>query len=77
MKQLLSFLFILFVTNAVLVQTVPQKMNYQAVARSADGTLISDKTVVLRIGITSSEIMNRPVYAEEHAVTTNKLGLFA
>ena len=56
-------------------QSVPQKMSYQAMARNADGAVIADKAVALRIAILSSDDLDRPVYAEEHLVTTNKLGL--
>jgi hypothetical protein len=77
MKTILSFLLALCVSipSFVLAQGVPQKMNYQAVARTADGVVIADKEVGLRIAIVSSDNMERPVYAEEHLVTTNKLGL--
>lgn len=62
--------------SLLFAQSVPQKMNYQAVARTADGTVISDKEIALRIGIMSSDDMQRSIYAEEHHVITNKLGLF-
>ncbi len=81
MKNLLLCLFVIvnctFLIGNSFAQTVPQKMNYQGVARDAGGELIAEQSISVRIGITSSEIMNRPVYAEEHAVTTNKSGLFA
>ncbi len=57
-------------------QTVPQKMNYQAVARSADGKPLADREVTVRIGIMAAESMERPLYSEEHAVATNRFGLF-
>jgi hypothetical protein len=77
MKTLFSVLLALCVSipSFVLAQGVPQKMNYQAVARTADGVVIADKEVGLRIAIVSSDNMERPIYAEEHLVTTNKLGL--
>lgn len=54
-------------------QNAPQKMNYQAVARDADGHELVGKTITLRIGITNGD---RVVYSEEQTVTTSKLGLF-
>ncbi|MGB0916528.1 MAG: hypothetical protein ACPGU4_02965, partial [Flavobacteriales bacterium] len=76
MKKLIT-IFALITTSVTVVsaQSVPQKMNYQAVARTADGIVIADKEVSMQIVIVSSEDMDRPVYAEEHWVTTNKLGL--
>ena len=77
MRTILSFLLALCVSipSFLLAQNAPQKMNYQAVARTADGAVIADKEVGLRIAIVSSDNMERPVYAEEHLATTNKLGL--
>ncbi|MFT4681998.1 MAG: hypothetical protein ACI9YU_001851, partial [Flavobacteriales bacterium] len=71
----LVLLFAFFSILSVFAQQVPQKMNYQAVARTADGQVISNKQVALRIAIMSGDDMNRPVFAEEHSVETNKLGL--
>gem|GEM_PF-2082045 len=56
-------------------QTVPQKMNYQAVIRDSDNNPISQSSVRLRIAIISEADMARPVYIEEHLVNTSKLGL--
>lgn len=63
------------VPSFLFAQGVPQKMNYQAVARTADGSVIANQEVGLRIAIISSDDMDRPLYAEEHRVITNKLGL--
>lgn len=67
---------VLFLPIILLAQNAPQKFNYQAVARGADGMVLADKQVALRIAILSGENLDRPVYAEEHNVMTNKLGLF-
>jgi len=67
--------FALLCPYFLFAQGVPQKMNYQAVARTADGAVITDKEVALRIAIISSDNLDRPVYSEEHLVTTSKLGL--
>ncbi|MBI1288057.1 MAG: hypothetical protein GC178_10835 [Flavobacteriales bacterium] len=76
-KLLLSLLFpFSFFLLPALAQQAPQKFNYQAVARDADGKALSDSEVILRIAIMSGNDLDRPVYSEEHTVTTNKLGLF-
>ena len=54
----------------------PEMFNYQGVARDADGNALAGKEVALRIAIMSEAEPDRPLYAEEHLVTTNKLGLF-
>ncbi|MFT5310355.1 MAG: hypothetical protein ACI8VL_001259 [Bacteroidia bacterium] len=76
MKHILLAVFSLLATSTLFAQSVPQKMNYQAVARLSDGKVISEQTVILRIGIMSAEDMERPVYSEEHRSTTNEFGLF-
>jgi len=76
MRQLLTTLFIVLISTAAWAQSVPQKMNYQGVARDADGKTLADREIGLRIGIVSADDMDKPVYSEEHVVQTNKLGLF-
>lgn len=71
----LIFQFSILITHSVRAQA-PQKFNYQAVARDAKGNILSDSHIDLRISLTSASDMDRPVYVEEHSVTTNKLGLF-
>ncbi|MFT4982285.1 MAG: hypothetical protein ACI9UR_002155 [Bacteroidia bacterium] len=55
----------------------PEMFNYQGVARNADGKVLSNQEISLRIGILSAVNMDRAVYAEEHATKTNNLGLFS
>ncbi|MFT4526297.1 MAG: hypothetical protein ACI85F_002469 [Bacteroidia bacterium] len=43
-------------------QGVPQKMNYQAVARTADGSVIADQEVALQIAIISADNL---LYSEQ------------
>lgn len=66
----------LFLSSAALAQQAPQKFNYQAVARDASGKALAEQKVALRIAIMSGDDLDRPVYAEQHTVTTNRLGLF-
>lgn len=77
MKNLLPIVIsLIFTANQTLAQTAPQKFNYQAVARNADGKALTGQQLALRIAILSAEDLDRSVYSEEHMVTTNKLGLF-
>ncbi|MFT5019965.1 MAG: hypothetical protein ACI9CU_001357, partial [Polaribacter sp.] len=55
----------------------PEMFNYQGVARNADGKVLSNQEISLRIGILSAVNMDRAVYAEEHAIKTNNFGLFS
>lgn len=55
----------------------PQRFQYQAVARSANGDLLANQTVALRLSILDGSTGGPVLYQETHAVTTNTLGLFA
>jgi hypothetical protein len=61
---------------------VPQKINYQAVARDGSGKIISNKPITIRFtvlgSIQSGAVQSTgPIqYVETHEVTTNQFGLF-
>jgi uncharacterized protein (TIGR02145 family) len=55
---------------------VPQKINYQAVARHADGTAITNQQIAIRIAILLGSAQGNAVYTETHSVTTDDFGLF-
>ena len=78
MKQIFIFLFSLFLFSSTLMaQTVlPQAMKYQAVARDAEGLVMGNKNISLKISLLSGSIEGRTLYAEIHEVTTSPLGLF-
>ena len=76
MRYIAVALLVLLTYSISFSQGVPQKMNYQAVARTADGSVIKNQEIALQIAIKSIDNMDRPVYAEQHVVKTNKLGLF-
>ena len=78
MKQLYLLLFSLLICGSTLFgQTVlPQAMKYQAVARDAEGLVLSNKNISLKISLLSGAVDGRAVYTEIHDVTTSPLGLF-
>lgn len=70
---ILSSLFIILNTAA---QNVPQKFNYQGVARDVNGDPIVDTDILVRFSLipfASSEVAD---YVETHSVQTNAFGLF-
>ena len=67
------FIFIVFATQA---QTVPQKINYQGVVRSANGSPIVTTSITVRFRILQSSITGSVSFAETHTTSTNALGLF-
>lgn len=54
----------------------PESINYQAVARDADGKVKMKTSLDVRIGIYSGITGATKIYEETHTVTTNDFGLF-
>ncbi len=75
MKKVYSVIAILFFVAAVYAQS-PQTMNYQAVARRTDGTLIKNQAVSVDIRIRDGSATSQIVYWETDTATTNEYGLF-
>lgn len=72
--QFLSLVLFLIV-NSSLAQ-VPEAFNYQGVLRNAEGELIKEQNVSIRIAILEGSLTGSEVYSEIHDVTTNKFGVF-
>ncbi|WP_213086999.1 hypothetical protein [Chitinophaga agrisoli] len=51
-------------------------INYQAVARNTNGTMLANQAVNVRISILGGAANGPVQYQETHSVTTNQLGLF-
>lgn len=75
---LLSYLLILGInmSSAQSNQSIAQGINYQAVARNAEGQLLANQTVTLKIALSSKTGAQKEHYAEIHEVRTDALGLF-
>ncbi|WP_342665035.1 phage tail protein [Sporocytophaga myxococcoides] len=54
----------------------PEAINYQGVARSADGQPLISKAIVIRASITKDAGGESAEYSEQHSVTTSPNGLF-
>ncbi len=74
MKKLLTLLFTLFLLAGAFAQA-PQKMNYQAVVRNANNSLVANQNVSVRITLLQGSATGAAVYAETHNVQTNANGL--
>jgi hypothetical protein len=73
-----AFVVALLTTSVMLGHAqAPKLMNYQGVARHADGLMIADQEIDLRISLISAEDIDRPVYTETHSIATNSFGLFS
>ena len=75
------YLIIVIVIGAaftLIAQSVPQGMNYQAVARDLSGIILADQPISLKVTLLSQNERLDQVeeYTEIHRLITNKLGLF-
>ncbi|MBP6730473.1 MAG: hypothetical protein KA149_00350 [Chitinophagales bacterium] len=79
MKNLLQILFIVscFLANiSCLFAQVPQKFNYQAVARNGAGTVLSNQNINARFSLRDQTSTGSILYQETQSFTTNEFGLF-
>lgn len=65
----------LLITVSTFAQA-PQKFNYQAIARSSNGSELIGQAVGIKISILDGSQTGTPVYVETHTKTTNNYGLF-
>ena len=78
MKKILFSLICLFLSStwAFAQQNFPQGMQYQAVARSAEGKILINESIHLKIKLHGLAQEEDQAYIETHDIKTNKLGLF-
>ena len=80
MKKILLLFFTCFIllsAKFVFSQSVPQGMNYQAVARDANGVELISKALTVKLAVKSKSGSTYTTQWEEtHSVTTNAYGLF-
>ena len=72
MKTKLYFLLVFYYLVNLVHAQAPNKMNYQAVIRTSDGTLLKSADVGVRISILKNGVA---LYAEQHLSKTNENGL--
>jgi uncharacterized protein (TIGR02145 family) len=73
----LTLAFALIVSFTALAQAPPEAINYNGVARDANGDPVADATIGLQLTIMQGDpITGTAVYAETHTTTTDAFGLF-
>lgn len=77
MKKLLTLFVVLFCAAAMLRAQVPDAVNYQAIARDANGAALVSQTIGLRVSILQGSQFGPVEYTETHSVGTNQFGLFS
>lgn len=75
MKGFYTLLLLCLAGLSALAQ-VPQKMNYQAVARNAQGDVIANQNIRVRLSIRENSESGAIIYQEVHQQATNQFGLF-
>ena len=77
MKQI----FLIFASAVVFALQVnaqaPKQFNYQGVARSSNGTPLSNQSISIKISILNGSSTGTEAYVEEQSVITNAFGLFS
>ena len=76
MKKLLSTLLSVLFCAITFAQSVPQGINYQAVARDANGDVLMNQALTIQFSVISDSITGTVSWQETHPVTTNEYGLF-
>jgi len=74
MNRSLLLLAGVMLSLALLAQS-PEKFSYQSVIRDADGKLLQNKTVGIRISVLEDSVSGMPIYTETHSANTNANGL--
>ena len=70
----------IFLTILLLIVVIfgySQGINFQGVARSANGTIIASSNISLRLSIISKNVDATPEYIETKTVVTNAQGIFS
>lgn len=75
MKNYLNTLLFFLCAFSAMAQA-PQKFNYQAVARNAQGAILPNQNVKIRASILDGSANGTSQYTETHSATTSQLGLF-
>ena len=77
MKKVFLSLLSFLLCSTLLIAQVPQKINYQAVARTSSGATLNNTAVSVRLTIRNLSSSGAILYRETHNVSTNAFGLFS
>ena len=67
----------LLMFSSTSISAISQGINFQGVARSANGTIIASSNISLRLSIISKNVDATPEYIESKKVATNAQGIFS
>ncbi|HON18953.1 MAG TPA: hypothetical protein PK990_07270 [Salinivirgaceae bacterium] len=76
MKKAYSYLLLAFsFLSFSLYSQPPLRLNYQAVVRTGDGSILTNHSLTVRVSIVSETINGTPVYTELNTATSNVFGI--
>ena len=76
MKKILSTLLSVLFCAITFAQSVPQGINYQAVARDASGAVLMNQALTIQFSVISDITTSAVSWQETHQDTTNDYGLY-
>jgi len=76
MKRTLSTLLSVLFCAITFAQSVPQGINYQAVARDGSGDVLMNQTLTIQFSVISDITTSAVSWQETHTVNTNDYGLY-
>ena len=76
MKKTILILTNILFCAIIFAQSVPQGINYQAVARDASGSILANEVLMIKLSVISGSSTGSITWQEEHSVSTNDFGLF-
>jgi hypothetical protein len=76
MKKILLTTICMAFATFTFAQSVPQGINYQAVARDASGTVLMNQALTIQFSVISDITTSAVSWQETHTVNTNDYGLF-
>jgi uncharacterized protein (TIGR02145 family) len=75
MRKILLSIVVSVLALSGLFSQVPQKINYQAVIRDANGEVLHNESISLRVSLHLGSIGGQNLYSEVHHASTNEFGL--
>ena len=76
MKKISGTLTSVLFCAITFAQSVPQGINYQAIARDANGDVLMNQTLTIQFSVISDITTSSVSWQETHQTTTNDYGLF-
>ena len=77
MKKLILTFLIINCSFLIATAQVPNKFNYQAVARNSTGQAIANQNIAVRFSILDGSATGAVAYSETRTMTTSGLGMFS